>query len=109
MPDAVTDNRSEWERDVPAEARSKTLSLVMQETTRDSLAARRSPPSGNGGCVNTKRAITFDGIRTTTGETARAAIFGYFELFDNRQRLHQLAGYPTPVEFSGSAIKVALD
>jgi putative transposase len=35
----------------------------------------------------------------TTREDARAVIFSYFELFYNRQRIHQSLGYLSPEKF----------
>jgi transposase InsO family protein len=34
-----------------------------------------------------------------TREEARAAIFGYIELFYNRKRIHQALGYQSPQQF----------
>jgi len=42
--------------------------------------------------------------RFRTREQARAAVFEYFEIFYNRQRLHETNGYLTPEEYYSAAI-----
>jgi putative transposase len=37
-------------------------------------------------------------LRFRTREEARAAVFGYIEIFYNRQRLRSAVGYRTPAE-----------
>ena len=37
-------------------------------------------------------------VRFRTRQEARAAVFEYLEVFDNRQRLHSGLGYRTPAE-----------
>jgi putative transposase len=37
-----------------------------------------------------------------TREAAKAAVFEYIEIFDNRQRLHSALGYRTPAEARAS-------
>ena len=42
-------------------------------------------------------------VRFKTREEAKTAIFGYIEVFYNRQRLHQSLGYLSPAEFERRA------
>ena len=39
------------------------------------------------------------------GETARAALFSYIEIFYSRKRLHQTLGYQMPLEFKQRSVE----
>ena len=41
-----------------------------------------------------------------TREEAKAAVFGYIEIFYNRQRLHSAVGYRTPAEARKAMLEV---